>query len=413
MKTQRLTINTGIPWGDVLRNSIIFFSAIILIFSTTISPGHTAEETEYSTKRLPSDTNPAIDYLLHLKDKSDDRSFKNDRIQTLFQFVLSEKKANVIYETAKRFGANGAYFEFELNVGLERILQYLYNPRIPGYIMTPSSTRLVFWKKVDRPDNTLPLFWEMLSNFSAPITVRGVEHVVNSPDRSTGAYYEYEADRLLALTRHNGNNVFISLSKQKKQSKVGRMGYILGPDRDWTYLYSGEKGISSLGMSWVNTYIYDSCSIVIYYQTGPDKVRCAVFNWLKAGWAGLNMVKSHHIHDGLKRFAEGFKTVIEYPGLPSPEKIAETVSEINRLSENELHDILHTYFQNIIKSYGNQENFPGPDFVKRAKNGKLIKNMSRNEKEGILVLEYIKGLMGKKRHINVVSLVSDTDSRKN
>jgi hypothetical protein len=56
----------------------------------------------------------------------------------------------------------------------------------------------------------------------------------------------------------------------------------------------------------------------MYEEIDPvtTKVRCAVFKWLRAGWSGINMVRSKHIYNGLKRFAKPLKEILEYPSLP-------------------------------------------------------------------------------------------------
>ncbi len=89
----------------------------------------------------------------------------------------------------------------------------------------------------------------------------------------------------------------------------GKKGLVLGSDSDWNYLYSGKKGTNLPGLGWVSSYMYDSCTIMIYYEMDPNEplVRCAVFKWLKAGWSNINMVKKSHIYKGLVRYENSFK----------------------------------------------------------------------------------------------------------
>ena len=125
-----------------------------------------------------------------------------------------------------------------------------------------------------------------------PVVVRGVETVEITPDINTGTYYKYDLDRTMILFKHQGRNVFVSLSRQKGQSEVGKKGVVVGDDEDWNYLYSGEKGINKTGLGWVDSYMYGSSSIILFYEPDPDNpmVKCAVFKWLRAGWKKINMV---------------------------------------------------------------------------------------------------------------------------
>ena len=52
-------------------------------------------------------------------------------------------------------------------------------------------------------------------------------------------------------------------------------------------------------------------SILVYFQADPGKptVTCGTVSWVKAGWAGINMVQSKHIHRGLVRVAE-YRTLL-------------------------------------------------------------------------------------------------------
>ena len=121
----------------------------------------------------------------------------------------------------------------------------------------------------------------------------------------SGAYYKYDMYRTLVLFTYEKRKVLISISKQKDVSQVGNKGYILGSDDNWDYFYSGKPGLTIPGLGWVRSYMYDSYGINVYYQIDENNpvVRCATLRWIKAGWAKINVVKSHHIHAGLKRFA--------------------------------------------------------------------------------------------------------------
>lgn len=94
---------------------------------------------------------------------------------------------------------------------------------------------------------------------------------------------------------------------------VGKKGYVLGLDSDWDYLYFGKMGLIIFVLGWVRFYMYDSRGINIYdfVDLIELKVCCAVFNWLRVGWFGINMVKKKYIYRGFKCFVDIFKEIVE------------------------------------------------------------------------------------------------------
>ena len=108
-----------------------------------------------------------------------------------------------------------------------------------------------------------------------------------------GAYYRYDMDRLMVLMNHRGKDVFISVTRQKKPSTVGRKGAIIGKDTDWNYFYSGEKGLSKTGFGWVSSYMYDAFSVAVFFEPVANQPRTRVvnFKWLNAAGAGSTWSK--------------------------------------------------------------------------------------------------------------------------
>jgi hypothetical protein len=150
-----------------------------------------------------------------------------------------------------------------------------------------------------------------------------MERDSNSPDLNTAVYHEYDLKRTLILLNYKGRQVLFSVSKQIGKSDVGKKGFILGNDNDWNYHYTGESGSSLTGLGWAKSYIYDYFSVSVYVESNsaPTMVRTGVFQWLQAGWSGINFVNSGHILKGMNRFGRDCKMVLESPRLPAPNKI--------------------------------------------------------------------------------------------
>lgn len=135
------------------------------------------------------------------------------------------------------------------------------------------------------------------------------------------------------------------------QSSVGLRGAIVGNDKDWTYVYTPEKGTNLAMLGWAETYLYGSASISVFMESAPGsgKVDVSIFKWAKAGWKGSNVVKVSHITAGLKRFTSGLRQVMESPRLPSSDAIAAKYSELKAMNDTELRAQLSSFGTHLAK----------------------------------------------------------------
>jgi hypothetical protein len=189
----------------------------------------------------------------------------------------------------------------------------------------------------------------------------------------------------------------ISISKQADVSDVGRKGFIVGSDDDWTYFYSGEPGLNVTGLGWVKSYMYDSAGISVYTEAGPDagRVRIANFKWLRAGWSNINMVQNDHIREGLVRFARAFKAIMESPRLPAVKTLEEDCRQIAGLSDTAMRDQLKTY-RRLLAARGEKLNGGARKNLPEAFwSESYWEGLSREEMQSLLVLEILKERLGK------------------
>lgn len=232
----------------------------------------------------------------------------------------------------------GAYYEFDTKITFPRFLKYAYNPQIPAALTRPSSMRYSLWADPRGKSHKMPNEWRLASAAAEPVIIHGLQHDSNTPDLTTGVYHEYDLKRTLIHLNHKGQRVLISISKQIKQSEVGKKGIILGNDDDWNYYYSGEAGSFKSGLGWVKSYIYDFFSVGVYVETGgsPALLRSGTFQWIRAGWSGINFVQTGHIINGMNRYARHFKTILESPYLPTPNQMVSTYQRLSALPNRDL-----------------------------------------------------------------------------
>ena len=348
---------------------------------------------------VPDTLIPGLEHLLSLTGPKSASNFDPQQIENLLAFVTAPQDNSKLYHTGDYFKAPSSYIEFDFNKSLAQTLQLVYNPDVPGYALSPTSIRCSHWTEVESADQTLPRLWEKLPDLDRPYLVKGREFVEITPDLFANTYYAYGLYRTLILFKHNGNNVLISLSKQDDTSDVGKKGLIMGADDDWNYFYSDKEGLGKAGIGWMRTYMYDSFSVMIYYEmpSNPVSVRCSVFKWLRAGWLDINVVKGRHIHKGLERFARTFKQVIESPELPSPEQLQQEFASIEQLSMEALRAKTRIQLQQKV----HQISLAGTmDTGKRLKpfcDEGYINSMSKPQLQSVLVLAYLKDILGKNR----------------
>jgi hypothetical protein len=119
------------------------------------------------------------------------------------------------------------------------------------------------------------------------------------------------------------------------------------------------------------------------------------FKWLKAGWGGINMVKQENILEGCNRFASGFKKVLESPQLPEAEQVIDVYTKIKNLSDQDLTAKLQPIGRALQKLCRTDPALAHGDFQEMIESGKYLDGMSREERENLLMTEWMKLSLGK------------------
>ncbi|MDX2455088.1 hypothetical protein [Desulfosarcina sp.] len=344
---------------------------------------------------LPSDVTSTLHYLLDLVDNEGGAAFDARHIEPLMTFLLSPKTDDTLYRADDSFDAPSAYNEFTVNTGVQRITDYILDADIPSFFFWPSSLRLSRWTRVDGGDQQFERLRSASNGSKTPFILKGAEHIAITPDQHTGAYYSYDVDRLVILSPYQKGKVMINVYRQQEPSAVGRRGWVLGKDEEWSYLYTPDKGLNVKGLGWADTYMYDSFGVTVYYQADPKKpvVTCGTVSWVKAGWAGINMVKSKHIHRGLVRVADAFTAVLEDPRLPEPAQLAETFSKSKDIPTPTLRAYAKDYLSGL------EQRIASSDTLLKKVGGKfdsqtLLEQMTHDELYAALALDYLKKLLG-------------------
>lgn len=344
---------------------------------------------------VPATIVPGITHLLGLVGPENRKEFNPERVADLIAFVLQPPKEGTILTAAAALDYPSAYCQVDVRMPLERVLQYAFNPTIPWFTTSPSSLRSTAWTRTEPPWRDLPRIWEQIPAEGPPVMIRGVEVVENTPDLFSGSYYRYRLHRTLIAFTQGGRRTLVSISRQADESELGKKGYTVGKDEDWTYFYSGEPGLTIGGLGWVKCRMFDSAGISIYTEVEPGRVRFANLKWIRAGWGGVNVVQNQHIYHGMVRFASTFKQLLESPRLPSVPALEEACRRIDRLSEAELRERMSGY-RRILQARadtldgGARKHLPDVFWDNGYWAGLNIEQM-----RAVLVLETLKAMLGR------------------
>ena len=380
----------------------VILLAVCILFPTVCGAGGDPEQIP-----LPGSLSTGLVHLLDLVNPAETVSFDPAKIAGVMDFIEKPEKDGILYYADDILGMPSAYLESDLHRSLGAVLAYAFNPDIPDVATMPSSVRLFHWLDHRGRRQPAPRLERNLAAPGKPMVLEGLQEVEITPDISSGAYYRYRLRYALVMFTFRQHRVLVTVTRQVDASGVGKKGYILGTDDDWDYLYSDETGLTIPALGWVKSYMYDSGAILVYDEMDPGtpQVRCAMFKWLRAGWAGINMVKRKHIYNGLKRFAGSYKEILEHPRLPPPQALAGRFAKIRGLSENQLTSRMQKYAALLKKRYLNS-NHRNPEWPTELLDDRTYwRGLSRQQAQSALVIETIKYVVGKSREDEVARLL--------
>ena len=380
------------PTPGTCRLLIALIIVALTIFQ--LQPAYAVSSAEgAATPALPIATVPAAAAMKLIAFCADPKVGLDDQaVATLVDYVL-ESKSGKEAELPKVKEAPGAYYEYDMRISFTNFLHYSYNNEIPSTLTSPASLRYSLWNALPGELQKMPGTWKSIPRDGKPVIIFGVERDGITPDANTGVYYEYDLKRTLILLNYKGKQVLLSVSKQIEISDIGKKGVILGNDDDWNYYYSGIPGSTKAGLGWVKSYIYDFFSVGVYVETGssPAKVRSGYLQWIRAGWSGINFVKTEHIIKGMKRNAKNTKEILESPKLPAPNQIISTYHKLCALPKNDLVE-RYSVLQQARQA---QAVLSGKIDSKEIKKDTSYADTSREQIVEELMLEYFKITLGK------------------
>lgn len=372
------------------RSSIICISILYVLVLLTESVSLANDQDQ---QNIPASVYSDLDYVQSLFNP--DVEIDPGKVSDLVNLIRTTP-ADSSLSIEKRNGAAGAFYTYSLNSTFSDFLNYAYNPDIPPYVTSPSSLQYREWLTPEIKDEFLSLI-EKGDQIDEIDVLRFQESETITPDIHTGGYYTYQQDRLILILPDPSGPVLISATIQHETSDIGKKGCVVGDDKNWNYLYSEETGLNKTGLGWVRSYMYESFSVVVYAVDAATRtINAGSIKWLDAGWSKINMVKSHHILKGMKRYVHDFKTILESHDLPGVQAISEKYRELTQMDDRALRQKVSPYLEALSDSKSIET--CSDDFISMVKSGKYIQEMSNQEIIRILLLEYLKDQIGEQRY---------------
>jgi len=374
--------------------ALAFLTTAFLSFAVAGEEPEGLMDVKLSAKpaKLAKDVEASLDHVFDVLKK--DVAFEPAKAQAMFAFIDATRDPKDI-EPAKRFDGRGICLRGAVGSSLDSILRYFYNPAIPNYLLCPAVLRMSGWhegSEILARDRGL---WDELPELDQPVQVRGREYEATTPDAFAEAYYLYDLNRLMILLKHEGRNVLISVTEQEDKSDVGRKGAILD-DLQWDYFYSGLEGLNKGMIGWMDTFTYSSGSVQVYIENAEQtETTVFLFKWLRAGWAGMNVVKRSHIYDGTLRYIRSFAKVVESDAM-SPEQMEEAMSVVRDYSDAEVNSLIDEYSNNFEARFRDDPKLKSKDYAKIIADGGYAKVLDAKARRSILGLEMLKALLGMK-----------------
>jgi hypothetical protein len=386
---------TGIRYPSCV---VLFFFVTTFFFNMGLPDRSRAE----SSPQLPPDVESGLTHLIALcssAKNAPDPDFK--KISPVAGFI-SQVPDMAAYTPEERGNTKGSFVAFTIKRPLPEIIRYAYNRQIPEGAINPSSINYAYWKELPKSGQVLPDVWKSLDRVSQPLVARGVMRESISPDVHTGAYYEYDLQRAFLIYHLGTKRVVVSLSNQLGDSEVGRKGYIVGQDQDWNYLYTQDQGLDRTGLGWVKSRIYSFTSVCIYIEdeARPGSVKIGVFQWLAAGWIGINLVDSHHIHTGLLRYAEQFKSMMESDRMPEPKTLEHVYTVLKNTQECLLRQKALDVTRYIKRKAEQDDALKGKTAIRRLSASAYVAQLDKERLISMLMREFIKYSLGKGTPLN-------------
>jgi hypothetical protein len=107
------------------------------------------------------------------------------------------------------------------------------------------------------------------------------------------------------------------------------------------------------------------------------------------------VVRRRHIEEGLKRYTETMRQILENPNLPDGDSLAAGFARIDGLSDAVLLERTRSYFKNLAETSEGQLSPAAREWLNRMIDEGPALHLDRDRMEALLAVQYLKAILGK------------------
>ena len=312
-------------------------------------------------------------------------------VANLSDFIIKNSKATSMWKLNKREKiGNGAALFMQGADNLERRLPLQFSPEFPDYVMYPVTLRYSEGKDAA---------YQAYSNIvKIPATNsytfgKYMSEEYTAPNKQSGACYLYTNMRYLIRANIAGTNVVLSIGNMLERSSSSIQGTEVETSHSNLFYYSSKTGLALPGLSWVNSQIYGSRSLIVFASAETNQLYYGAFSWINAGYKNINIIFSGNIRDVLLQTVKIFHDITDLQNL-NINDLSDLIKKVAKLSEKEVNEYYEIYCEMVRKCSEDGKrsfiNLKTASTLNNIFNEKDLKNVEKKYKCALITQEIVR-----------------------
>lgn len=353
---------------------------------------------------LPEEAEAAVTHIMEFVEGTH-TTLNFSVITPLVSHIVTYSQSNMAWRLKDRWDAHGAAIFSHSDQPMGPRMRVNFSTRIPDYALFYKTLRYSNALEKDKYRRAI----EECVKTSAPsqsyhtASYKSIE--LTTPNIQSGACYVYTNRRQMIRANILGTNVLFSLARMIDNSSLSTRGILIGPEDKGLYYYSDVNGINIRGLTWVQSRMYVSKSLVIYIDLPNGTTAVGMLSWVNAGWNDVNVTQYYHIYTVLRDAIDTLNNIAWNKNI-HPDYTGDAIETIQRLPEKKLEELYKKYCAYVEKCYNEQKPSKGlfgkmkvweeaPQLV-TLYSKKTLADMPESYKKALLVQEYIRSLVGER-----------------
>lgn len=335
----------------------------------------------------------SIEYLFSTLKKGN-KQIKHEDIQALLDITFSSVRSGTV--SIKEHNGKGAFLRETVQAPITHVIPYYFSNNVPLEVIHPAGVRSIIPLRGSDAIIRTDVSDFLSSSLNSIKAYVGYDKEETTADLFTGASYTYPIKKMsILLPSYKGKRIAIIVNQQMESSSISTKSVTIGDDQNWNYIYSSLQGSTHASTGWVKSHIYDSAMILLIAENPTDNTtEFFLFKWLRAGWLRINVVSSSHIYRGSKRVLYSINKVLSNPHVPSVEALAQKYSELRKMDEAQLRELLKEYSEEVSRIAPTNPILKASEWKPFVANGVYASTLTKVQLVALLMKNYMKEHIG-------------------